>query len=113
MKLTNPVLYTKSGCPWCAEAREVLDRHGIAYTEVNVTASATAMTEMKRVSGQSKAPVLDWAGEVLADFGASELAPFLESAPPRIATLSAEPTGRSPSTTTNARTVPTPTIPRS
>ncbi|HEY5552631.1 MAG TPA: glutaredoxin family protein [Opitutaceae bacterium] len=78
MKSNNPVLYTKTGCPWCAEAREVLDRRGIAYTEVNVTTSATAMTEMKRVSGQIKAPVLDWAGDVLADFGASELVPFLD-----------------------------------
>lgn len=78
MKTIDPVLYTKTGCPWCAEAREVLDRRGIGYAERNVTTDATARAEMARLSGQTKAPVLDWAGEILADFGAAELDPFLE-----------------------------------
>lgn len=77
MKSVRPVFYTKIGCPWCTEAREVLDRHGIAYDEQVVTSNAEAMAEMQRLSGQSKAPVLDWAGEILADFGAAELEPFL------------------------------------
>jgi hypothetical protein len=34
---------------------------------------------MKRISGQTKAPVLDWSGEILADFGAAELEPFLDA----------------------------------
>lgn len=72
-----PVLYTKIGCPWCAEAREVLDRRGIGYVERSVTTDATAFDEMRRLSGQTKAPVLDWHGTVLADFGALELEVFL------------------------------------
>ena len=32
---------------------------------------------MQRLSGQSKTPVLDWSGKVLADFGALELEAFL------------------------------------
>jgi glutaredoxin len=71
------VFYTKIGCPWCIEAREVLDRHGIAYDEKIVTTDTAAAAEMKQISGQTKAPVLDWSGEVLADFGAAELEPFL------------------------------------
>jgi len=77
MENKRPVLYTKIGCPWCDEAREVLDRHGIRYDERVVTTSPVASAEMQRVSGQTKAPVLDWSGEVLADFGAVELEPFL------------------------------------
>ena len=77
MKTTHPTLYTKIGCPWCAEAREVLDTRGIAYTEKVVTTNAAAFAEMQRLSGQTKAPVLDWEGEILADFGAAELEPFL------------------------------------
>jgi glutaredoxin 3 len=42
-----------------------------------VTTDAVAAAEMRRLSGQSKAPVLDWSGEILADFGAAELKPFL------------------------------------
>jgi glutaredoxin 3 len=77
MNSSRPVLYTKIGCPWCAEAREVLGRHGIAYDEKVVTTNAAAAAEMHRLSGQTKAPVLDWSGEILADFGAAELEPFL------------------------------------
>jgi hypothetical protein len=32
---------------------------------------------MLELSGQTKAPTMDWAGEVLADFGADELDAFL------------------------------------
>ena len=55
----------------------MLDRHGIGYDERVVTNSPEAAAEMKRISGQTKAPVLDWSGEILADFGAVELEPFL------------------------------------
>lgn len=77
MKSIRPIFYTKTGCPWCTEAREVLDRHGIAYVEKVVSSDPVAAAEMRRISGQTKAPVLDWSGEILADFGAAELEPFL------------------------------------
>jgi glutaredoxin 3 len=77
VKSSRPVLYTKVDCPWCAEAREVLKRRDIAYDERSVTANAGAFASMVLLSGQTKAPVLDWSGEILADFGAAELEPFL------------------------------------
>jgi hypothetical protein len=45
---------------------------------VVVSGDRVAMEEMVALSGQSKAPTLDWEGEVLADFGVDELVPFLE-----------------------------------
>lgn len=42
-----------------------------------MTANADAFANMLHLSGQTKAPVLDWSGEILADFGAAELEPFL------------------------------------
>lgn len=72
-----PVLYVKSGCSWCEEARDFLDGHGIDHREVNVSENPAALDEMVRVSGQSKAPTLDWHGDILADFGVEELAEFL------------------------------------
>jgi glutaredoxin 3 len=72
-----PILYTKIGCPWCDEAVGFLDRNGISYKLREVTNDAQAMDEMRRKSGQTKAPTLDWRGEVLADFGVDELVPFL------------------------------------
>ncbi|HVU36362.1 MAG TPA: glutaredoxin family protein [Opitutaceae bacterium] len=74
-----PILYTKRGCPWCAEAVEFLDDHGVGYKLREVTGDQTAMAEMQQKSGQTKAPTLDWHGEILADFGVDELVPFLRN----------------------------------
>lgn len=77
MKDNLPVLYIKTGCPWCESAVEFMSRYGITYRERNVTEDPEARAEMRRVSGQDSAPVLDWNGQVLADFGLDELKPFL------------------------------------
>lgn len=75
----TPTLYVKSGCPWCREAVETLQKYKIPYTEVVVSGNREAMKKMVDLSGQSKAPTLDWNGDILADFGAEELVPFLKS----------------------------------
>lgn len=72
-----PILYIKTGCPWCIEVVEFLAKNGIEYREKNVTVASGAFDEMVAKSGQSKAPVLDWHGKILADFGVAELVPFL------------------------------------
>lgn len=74
---TLPLLYVKTGCPWCLEVVEFLNNNGVGYREKNVTADREAFAEMQRKSGQTKAPVLDWHGRILADFGVDELRPFL------------------------------------
>ena len=78
MTQTIPVLYVKTGCPWCEEVLEYLDGHSIAYQKVTVSGNREAMQAMTDLSGQSKAPTMDWDGEVLADFGVDELVPFLK-----------------------------------
>lgn len=72
------ILYVKNGCPWCIEVEQYLDNHNIEVERVVVSGNAKAMAEMVAISGQSKAPTLDWEGEILADFGVEELVPFLE-----------------------------------
>ncbi|HWA86997.1 MAG TPA: glutaredoxin domain-containing protein [Opitutus sp.] len=72
-----PILYVKPGCPWCTEAKDFLRGHGVDYREQNVIADPRAMEEMKRKSGQTLTPTLDWHGKILADFGVEELVPFL------------------------------------
>jgi len=76
-----PVLYVKIGCPWCDEVVEYLDAHGLPYRKVVVSGDRTAMEEMVRLSGQRKAPTMDWDGEILADFGVDELIEFLADRP--------------------------------
>jgi len=77
MSTPRPFLYIKSGCPWCAEAEDYLHEHGIAYGKVDVRVDSAAFEEMKRLSGQTKAPTMRWGDEILADFGAQELEVFL------------------------------------
>ena len=72
-----PTFYVKTGCPWCTEARAVLDAAQVHYREVDVSRDPAAFQTMRELSGQTYVPVLDWNGEVLADFGAAELKPFL------------------------------------
>ncbi|MEO6004595.1 MAG: glutaredoxin domain-containing protein [Opitutus sp.] len=74
-----PILYVKTGCPWCHEVIEFLSAHGVGYREQNVTEQPEAMQEMLRKSGQNRAPTLDWHGKILADFGVDELVPFLRT----------------------------------
>ena len=73
---TTVRLFIKPFCGWCTEAMEWLDRNKIKYNTLDVTSDRVAWDEMVRLSGQSSAPVIEVDGEMLADFGASELAQF-------------------------------------
>lgn len=73
-----PILYIKRGCPWCDEVVDYLDRKNIEVQTLVVSSDREAMLEMVELSGQSKAPTMDWNGQVLADFGVDELVPFLK-----------------------------------
>ena len=74
-----PVLYVKPGCPWCIEVTKFLQENGIGYLEKNVVTDEAARAEMIKKSGQQKVPTLDWHGKILADFGVTELVPFLHA----------------------------------
>jgi glutaredoxin len=80
--MSLPILYIKVGCPWCDEVIAYLDRKRIDYETIVVSGNREAMAEMVALSGQSKAPTLDWHGKVLADFGVDELVPFLQKVKP-------------------------------
>ena len=73
-----PILYIKPGCPWCDDVVAYLAKKKIAVKVMVVSGNREAMQEMIDLSGQSKAPTMDWHGEVLADFGVEELVPFLK-----------------------------------
>jgi len=73
-----PILYVKQGCPWCEEAEEKLHELGVPYERREVRSNPEFFKEMREISGQSKAPVLDIDGRILADFGPEELPTFLK-----------------------------------
>jgi glutaredoxin len=72
------ILYVKEGCPWCEEAEEKLHELGVPYERREVRSNPEFFKEMREISGQSKAPVLDLEGRILADFGPEELPAFLK-----------------------------------
>lgn len=49
-------IYTKSWCGYCRMAMALLDKHDIAYTNIDVTADADKEQEMKQRSGRQTVP---------------------------------------------------------
>jgi len=75
----TPILYVKSGCPYCKAAMEYLDERKIGYERVDVRGSDSKMKKLEDLSGQTKTPTLDWDGDVLPHFGTDELEQFLKT----------------------------------
>lgn len=70
-------VYVKPGCPWCVEAVAWLKNAGYRFQTIDVVADPAKFEEMRRLSGQGKAPTLTCGDLLLADFGIDELVPFL------------------------------------
>jgi glutaredoxin 3 len=49
-------IYTKSWCPYCAAAKELLARKGVAFSEIEITGKDDARQEMVKRSGRSTVP---------------------------------------------------------
>lgn len=73
MKPNRIRLFIKPYCGWCHQAMGWLDARGISYEAIDVIADRKAFEEMRRLSRQTLAPVIDVDGKILADFGADEL----------------------------------------
>jgi glutaredoxin 3 len=75
--VTEPTLFVKKGCPYCAAAMKALDERGVAYEKVDVRGDEDAMNRLSKISGQTRTPTLAWDGNVLADFDVDQLDSFL------------------------------------
>ena len=49
--MSKVTVYTKPGCPYCAAAKDDLQRRGIGYTEHNVKADPSALRRMVDLNG--------------------------------------------------------------
>ncbi|MEO8314949.1 MAG: glutaredoxin 3 [Pseudomonadota bacterium] len=55
--MSGPVLmYGRGGCGYCRRARELLDRKGVAWTEIDIEKVGGAREEMQRLSGRNTVP---------------------------------------------------------
>lgn len=71
------IIYTKTGCPWCVEALEFLEKYNVPFEEREVRGNIDFMKELEDKSGQSKTPTLDLDGEILADSDVEAIEVFL------------------------------------
>ena len=69
-------LFVKPFCGWCHEAKDWLEERGLAFEELDVVSDRAAYQEMKEISAQTRAPVIEVDGEVLADFDTDQLEAF-------------------------------------
>ncbi|MCX6935899.1 MAG: glutathione S-transferase N-terminal domain-containing protein [Verrucomicrobia bacterium] len=75
----STILYVKEGCPWCKAAEEKLQLVGHTYERREVRSNPEHFEEMKKISNQTKAPVLHLNGRILADFGVEQLPAFFKA----------------------------------
>ena len=72
-------VWTKIGCGWCDEVKDLLQERNLPFEERVVTGNRRAMEEMVRKSGQTLAPVVEVDGHLLVDTDADEVARYLDS----------------------------------
>jgi len=65
------ILYTKSGCPWCNEVRDLLRERDVAFEERECRGNKTYFEELVAKSGQTLTPTLDIDGVIIADTDAA------------------------------------------
>jgi glutaredoxin 3 len=65
-------LYTTMFCPYCSRARALLERKGVAYTEIDIIEEPTRRDEMiQRAGGRTSVPQIFINGEHIG--GSDEL----------------------------------------
>ena len=55
-------MYATGWCPYCSRARALLERKGVAWTEIDVEAEPAKRAEMMTRSGRRTVPQI-WIGE--------------------------------------------------
>jgi glutaredoxin len=76
MKPEHVRLFVKPWCGWCQEAQEWLDQKSVPYDLIDVETDRQGRQEMRELSGQTLAPVIQVDGRLLADFDTDQLAKF-------------------------------------
>ena len=61
-------IYTTQTCPWCHRAKLLLDRHGIDYSEIDVTTDRERQIEMIKRSERQTVPQIFLHGEHIGGY---------------------------------------------
>jgi glutaredoxin len=77
----KPILYVKSGCPWCRESLSYFNSQGVDLDVRNVSKDPKEMDAMVTISGQTLAPTFEYDDFVVADFSVDEFLAELNDFP--------------------------------
>ena len=77
----TPILYIKSGCPWCTEALSFFNSQGVELDVRDVLLSPKDMDAMVALSGQTKTPTFEYEDFSVADFSVDEFLADLREFP--------------------------------
>ena len=62
--MANVEIYTKTGCPYCARAKALLDGKGVRYEETEISGNPAGREEMLgRANGRTTVPQIFIGGE--------------------------------------------------
>ena len=72
MAMAEVELYTTPFCPYCVRARALLERKGVAYTDIDIIGEPARRAEMvRRAGGRTSVPQIFIGGEHIG--GSDEL----------------------------------------
>ncbi len=72
------IIYSTPICEYCKDTKDYLTKHGVGYTEKDVTKDKEALIHMKNKSKQMSVPVIEIDGEMVIGFQKEELNRLLE-----------------------------------
>jgi len=68
--VSDVIIYTKDGCPYCAAAKKYYTEQGIVFEEINIHRTSGAKEKVLQLTkGQQIVPVIIEKGEVKIGFG--------------------------------------------
>jgi glutaredoxin len=73
----NIIVYTKTGCPWCAGVIKMLRESKLSFEKRDVLRNKIYLDELLDKSGQSRTPTLDIDGFILADSDKDQVYEYL------------------------------------
>ena len=65
--MADIVIYTTGLCPYCSQAKSLLDSKNVEYKEIDVTMNASKRLEMSQMAGSSSVPQIFVDGKHIGD----------------------------------------------
>lgn len=56
--MTETIIYTKPGCPYCAAALQDFKTKGVAFKQIDVQGDLKAREQMRKLSGGLRVPTI-------------------------------------------------------